>query len=402
MRINYAQRLMLEVGNYTLILIFVLLSIIWLFSGSTRTDTRQEIAEHLQQAFSMTLTDTQPQGTVLSRTDFDLYLPPAPVPAPYLAISQPGYHLLDNGQSLLVDTHPVSGELYYVVFHNDEITDNTESEFDDILFVMSAIVLATGAAIMIVWLMAKRLASPILLLKQQVEEVTEGSKSLPTLDRDDEVGQLSQAFSVLIERMRDATHREQEFTRFASHELRSPVTVIRGNLDLLQESLPDSALNQRILSRMNAATQRISLLIEGFLWLGRENKDNIAAVTLRHAELQHLIDELLEAVSCTDKQRLQVSISELEWQAKPLMLSILMDNLIRNALQHSSQPICITASHASLEVQNPIDEAEKDQARAEQQGFGLQIVKRICEANQWQCDIQSDNSRFSVCIRLKP
>jgi len=406
MRLNYTQRLIVVVGGYTFVLMAILLSVVWLSMETEETsDEAQRIAGYLEQAIGLisqyqaqyrNAPDPVEPVSPLKTDAFDLYLPSADIPAPFRQLRSPGYHQLQSGQGLLVGRLPGSGELYYVAFQQPAADAYLETEFDDVVVIIAAVVIATALAVLMVAILARRLAAPVILLKQQVDQLDVGSPELPLLDRDDELGELSRAFSGLIGRMREFARREQQFTRFASHELRSPVTVIRGNLDLLRESLPDTPLNQRILSRMNAATHRISLLIDGFLWLGREHRDADAmpTETVHPQCFRQLLEELLEGLSAINRQRIRVNIEAIRWRLKPLMLSILLDNLIRNALQHSHHDVCISAGMQSLRVSNPVD-AGTDNDR---QGIGLQIVSRICQANGWHHQVDETPESFVVSV----
>jgi len=403
MRLNFTQRLIVAVGGYTFILMALLLSVVWLsMETEESSDEAQRIAGYLEQAIARTsqYQAHDPGSPVPAEpliTDaYELYLPSADIPASYRQLHTPGFHRLSSGQGLLVGQLPGSGERYYVAFHPPATNAYLETEFDDLIVIVAAVVIATALAVLMVSFMAKRLAAPVIRLKQQVEQLDVGSPVLPLLERDDELGALSRAFCALIERMREFTRREQEFTRFASHELRSPVTVIRGNLDLLQESLPDTPLNQRILSRMHAATHRISLLIDGFLWLGREQRDDSAVPTetVERERLGQLLDELLEGLSTANRKRIRLETDDIHWRLKPLMLSILLDNLIRNALQHSQHEVSIITGRQSLRVSNPVDAGENTERR----GIGLQIVSRICEANGWRHLVEETPESFEVTV----
>lgn len=273
-------------------------------------------------------------------------------------------------------------------------------ETEDFIYILSAVALSTILSSLGSVLLARRLARPVIRLRRQVEQTELDREPLKPMSRDDEVGELSRAFAAQTDRLRSFIAREQAFTRFASHELRSPVTVIRGNLDLLEQTLTATLLNLRILQRLDNSTTRISRLIETFLWLGRENKDSstLPSQTFDDADLNELMGELTLAFSSEDRARLQLQIEPLRWEdIRPALLSIVIDNLIRNALIHSPNPVLMRADNSGIVVENDIDADFTDET---QNGFGLQIVEKICEATHWQYEVIHAHHHYRVVLNL--
>ncbi|WP_075173955.1 sensor histidine kinase [Neptunomonas phycophila] len=399
-RLSYTQRVMLAIGSYTFSIMLVVMLGIWAFIEYSETDDEREIALAIHEAVGLLAQAPQNSAnTPIHTSYFDLYLSQAQLPA---TIQQselaPGLTPLESGGSLWVSINPATQQPYFLLFHANEESNLIETEFDDILFIVAAVVLSTLLTLLMVRWMAKSLAAPVVSLTRQVEHFDINQGNFPRLDRDDEIGQLSHAFGDLIQRMHQFMKREQDFTRFASHELRSPITVIRGNLDILQESLPDNPIHERIVTRMNTAIQRVSLLIDGFLWLGREKHNtNMPIETVNAAQLRTLLNSLTEHLAPESRARLSCEVGEIHWHIRPLMLSILLDNLLRNALQHSDQSVSLNANGQKLTITNPISNA----IDGEQQGVGLQIVNRICEASRWDYDINQSGNCFSFSVTIR-
>ncbi len=269
------------------------------------------------------------------------------------------------------------------------------SELDDIAILLVVAAVFTLLTMLIVRLLARRLAAPVLELTRRIEALDESQVRLEPLARDDEVGQLSRAFAALLERLQRFVRREQEFTRFASHELRSPATVIQGNLDLLRASIPDTELNRRILSRLDTASTRISQLVECFLLLSRESDSEALEAQLYTPEmLQRQVALVLEGVAAPERERVRLQIEAFSWRIHPLMLSILLDNLLRNALYHGNGEIGLSAGPDGIRVDNAVEQGSVEPGF----GIGLQIVARICAASGWDYRRLETPGRFSVWV----
>jgi signal transduction histidine kinase len=396
---NYTQRLMLAIGSYTFSIMLVVMLGIWAFIEYSEPDDSQDVAFAIHHTVSLLNQTSSKQGNAPTHTEyFDLYLTQSQLPTALRDIVfKPGLTQLENGSSIMMELNPSTQKPYYLLFSTERDVSLIETEFDDILFIIAAVILSTVLTLLMVRWMAKNLATPVITLKEQVETFDISKGHFPRMDRDDEIGQLNHAFGDLIQRMYEFTRREQDFTRFASHELRSPITVIRGNFDILRESLPDSPIHQRIVTRMNTAIQRVSSLIDGFLWLGRENHDTDMPIeAISAARLESMINGLTEHLSPENSYRLTRKISDINWNVRPLMLSILLDNLIRNALMHTDQAVCLSAHGKQLTITNTIG----NPTDAEQLGIGLQIVSRICDANHWEYHIDHSETQFSFSLQV--
>ena len=394
MRLNYTKRLIVAFGIYTFFFMLVMFVASWLLIETMDSMDDEEI-RYMAGDLEVLMLSSEQQSRPIVTPDFEIYLFPNTPPAPYDTLTGSGVHHIDNRPPAYRGNHPVSGQPYYVIFKRPELEFDIESGIHDFVEVLVLVTIATLVAIMGMILLARRLAAPVLQLKHLVETIPIDSDQLPDIERDDEVGELSHAFSAMLKRVRHFIQREQEFTRFASHELRSPVTVLRGNLDLLEGVLEDSPLNNRIHRRMNAATRRMALLIDSFLWLGRESQaDGIAKETIDHQRLSEHLNELKLGFSEQERRRITFTPGKPNWRLRPNMLSIVVDNLIRNALRHSSHHVDVIVKPRGLVVLNRLDAATD----AGQCGIGLQIVRRICDAEGWQLLINNGNNCFEVEI----
>src|SRR5205823_1451878 len=85
---------------------------------------------------------------------------------------------------------------------------------------------------------------------------------------DDELGRLARAFDAMIDRLDRAFRRQREFVADTSHELRNPLTVIRGNLGLLRQDLDYESRMVAVLEA-EAEAARMSRLVDHLLLLAR-------------------------------------------------------------------------------------------------------------------------------------
>lgn len=395
MRLNYIRRLLLSVSAYTFILFASIFFIVWFVIEQTELDEESQLPEQLGVVIDQMLAPSSDISTVDLPEGIRLYLPTSNLHAVYSQYSKPGVYEIDKGKSLMVRLHPATMTPYYLVYTEPSMINEIAKDRYELGITLLGVIGATIAVILFITFLVKRLASPVLQLKQHVDNYNGESSELPLLKRDDEVGALSRSFSDLIIRMRTFAQRERDFTRFASHELRSPATVIRGNIDILAETLSTTDANQRTLSRIQTASLRMTQLIDTFLCLGRDEL-KITPSPLDANGLHLLINELLDSYPEHERKRVQIEPGHIEWQVDHFLLSILLDNLIRNAIHHGQEQVRISANDSLLQVTNYIS----SENNAGNTGIGLDIISRLCEVNGWQHKVTKDHGHFVVEIEV--
>lgn len=231
---------------------------------------------------------------------------------------------------------------------------------------------------------------------------------------DDEVGVLARTLERTLERISAFVERERYFTASASHELRTPITVIAGALELLEQS-ELSAEDAKLVDRVRRATLDMKTLIEMFLCLSRERDDGlydekflVMPLVSRAIEQQRY---LLNGKSVDVE--LDLIDGESGGLSKPLAyghpqaFSVAVNNLVRNAFEHTlagQGPITIRVKERVLLVTNQLrtdtDERQAEAAPGPSNGYGLGlgIVQRLCERNGWSFFLQADET--CVAARL--
>ncbi|MEY4641325.1 MAG: hypothetical protein RLZZ227_1319, partial [Pseudomonadota bacterium] len=222
---------------------------------------------------------------------------------------------------------------------------------------------------------------------------------------DDEVGVLAGTIEKTLERITAFVARERYFTGSASHELRTPITVITGALELLEQSNL-SAADVKIVDRVRRATLDMKTTIEMFLCLARETDSGLYDEQFSVMPLvNQAVDQQRYLLS---GKRVDVDIDDV---AKPVVcghpqaFSIAVNNLVRNAFEHTlagQGPITILINEHELLVTNQVsaDAAERhapsETASSQGYGLGLGIVQRLCERNGWLFSLQADEARVTA------
>ena len=204
---------------------------------------------------------------------------------------------------------------------------------------------ATAAVVILGIVLSIWITSPIERLTAYAKAVRDGKRvTAPKLGRG-EIAALGAAF----EEMRNALEGKQyveDYVQTLTHQMKSPLSAIRGAAELLEEDMPPEQRRQ-FLENLRSESERLQDLIDRMLQLSAlENRNELRDV--EEIELSALLSELLEGLKpALSAKRLQVSLDA----AKPIvikgerfLLRQAVANLLQNAVEFSAQDGAIVVS----------------------------------------------------------
>jgi DNA-binding response OmpR family regulator/HAMP domain-containing protein len=262
--------------------------------------------------------------------------------------------------------------------------------------------LALVAALLAGFLVAARSAAPLQRFAGTATAVDAGDLS-PRIATEPgaaaELRTLADSFNHMLDRLEDAFARQRTFVSDASHELRSPLTAIRGQIEVLgREPDPDAAAVKRVEATTLAELARVERLVEELLALAR--LDEGAGPARRELDAARF---LREAVEAAPGEAVVGPVAAGRLDADPEMVARVLRNLIENARRHGGPRGTVAVSstaageHLLIEVDDdgpgiPLTEREpifdrfhrSDTGRARAaggSGLGLAIARSVVEAH---------------------
>jgi signal transduction histidine kinase len=288
-----------------------------------------------------------PDGRVLSATPSLLraapILPPPPATPP-TGILRTVRHLRGGDGAFRVLSRQVHGAAGPVVIHVAGTLDDVDQ---------SSRVLATGLAVTVppvtailaalVWSLVGRTLRPVEALRTEVASIggEDLQRRVPQPAGHDEIARLASTMNGMLDRVESATARQRQFVADASHELRSPLTRIRSELevDLAHPGSADPTVALRGALEEIGALQR---LVEDLLHLARSDAGAIAP----RRRLVDLDDILLGEIGrLRAGGRVEVDgsgVSAAQVEGDPDQLARAVRNLTDNAARHAEQQVTLT------------------------------------------------------------
>lgn len=243
---------------------------------------------------------------------------------------------------------------------------------------------------------------------KSMEQFKVSDKKLPTLESGDikEFSRLNHALTRLMRRNSETYRQQKEFTENASHELQTPLAVMRSRLDLLLQRNLDRETFDSINELYNA-NRRMERLNRDLLLLAKIDNDQF--VTNTEVDIVSIIRDIADSLTSLGyKVNTTFSDGQYEITANRTLFESLVNNLAVNALRNSGQ-VDVSLTGGKLMVSNPSDNGEAlDSSRlfrrfaatpgSKGNGLGLAIAKAVCDVHRWDIkyDFVSGNHLFIV------
>lgn len=322
----------------------------------------------------------------------------------------------DREYHIAVKVFPNRTEPLYLFYDVSglEFTETRKLRIGLVLF--GSVLLVIGLGAWIGCMISRTVIAPVIHLADQVSQ-SDPDDLTTDLSKDfynDEVGVLAKALEQMMKRVSTLLKREQEFTRDTSHELRTPVTVIKGAVELLRPQVNTEVKTiGHPLERIERAVVNMENIIESMLWLAREKRPVTPAQTCNVATvINEAIDHLgqvLDAKPVTIKVRAQ---ADPVLNAPAPIFRMTFVNLIQNAFRHTSKgeiavdicsdQIVITDTGEGI-ASCDLDMLSKPHIRGSKSsghGLGLAIINRFCDRFEWRLEIESEIGRGTI-VRLR-
>jgi two-component system phosphate regulon sensor histidine kinase PhoR len=285
-----------------------------------------------------------------------------------------------------------------------------------------AVAVLAAAAGLVVY---RRMSRPLEEIRQGAERLARGELEarLPVSGAG-EAGRLAEALNQMAERLRRLERLRREFVANVSHELKTPITSIKGFVETLQDGALESPEDARkFLEIVARHADRLDSIIGDLLLLSRLEQDaEGTGLELETAQLREVLRAAAEACAVkADAKQIKVYLEcpvDFPVRVSPPLLEQAVVNLIDNAIKYSEPgaPVYVEGARAGAEAVVTVRDrgcgidAEHlprlgerfyrvDKARSRQQGgtgLGLAIVKHIAQAHGGRVTVESVPGEGSV------
>ncbi|MFC7309078.1 sensor histidine kinase [Streptomyces monticola] len=218
---------------------------------------------------------------------------------------------------------------FVVAFHPERELAGADEVFRILLAISGvALVMTTGIG----WVVAGRILRPVRLVRGAAAQLTEQdlTRRIPVQGRDD-VALLAETFNAMLDRLERAFAAQRQFVDDAGHELRTPITIVRGHLELMGD---DPAEREETVRLVTDELDRMSRIVEDLLLLAKaERPDFVTPEPVQLAELT--ADVFVKARTLGERDWQLAEVADREARLDPQRITQAMVQLAQNAVQHT-------------------------------------------------------------------
>src|SRR5262249_32424283 len=278
-------------------------------------------------------------------------------------------------------------------------------------------------------LLARQSLAPVVAMSDQAQRISAGNlhKRLSVDNPDDELGRLAATFNDLLSRLDRSFHSMRAFIADASHEFRTPLSIIGGEAELTLSQERDPAEYREALSIVHDEALRLSAMVDDLLALARADSGQQTLET-EEFYINELLEECCRSASVLAVKRgvalTMTPQSDVQVRADLAMLRRMILNLLDNALKYT-QPggsVCADMIADDSEVRISVTDTgigipaeftsrvferfyrvSRSRTRAEGgSGLGLAIAKWVAEAHGGTISVTSTPGLGSSFVVILP
>jgi len=267
------------------------------------------------------------------------------------------------------------------------------------------------------WVAAGRVLAPVRQLKATAPATTETDLTQRIeVQGEDELAELGRTFNAMLDRLEGAFASQRAFVNDAGHELRTPITIVRGHLELMGDD-PDE--RRETIALVTDELDRMNRFVDDLLVLARaERTDFLSTAPIDLIDLARELDAKARALAPRDWRLEAYGEAVLLGDRQRLTQAVM--SLAQNAVQHTFEGDTITigaeadGGRVRLSVQDSgpgVDARDHERIferfargtqgrrRSDGAGLGLSIVRAIAEAHGGQVTLESspgEGARFTL------
>lgn len=341
-------------------------------------------------------------------------------------------HLFQLQELTIATPILTDGTISGVVLMHSKVDVIHKNQISGYLMLLISLLVSVIVASFLAWRLSKRFAKPIETMRDYVDELTmENYEKSLTINTKDELQELGEQLTMLSQRLAEAKsarerkeQSEKDFLSQISHELRTPVMVIKSSLEAINDGYLNSTEEKEYLAHLLAESANLERLVNDLLELSRlqstefqfqkEAVNPLDCINDAIRSYRLVLKEKKQEIQLVNRLTQQKMIDG-DYMRLTQVIKILLDNANKYSPVYS-QLTMVVSEHSSsmleITLSNPLSEPIKDtahlfdsfhrenQSNTTGTGLGLAIARQVIRRHQGQITAETNQEKFTVKILL--
>jgi len=235
---------------------------------------------------------------------------------------------------LLSFAEPYSGKIIVIEEESDDALETTLYLMYLLLPLIFVLLYVLGNS------MLNRIILPLKRINQSARsiDINNINEKLPLPKHDDELKELTETFNDMICRLKEGIERIERFNSDISHELKTPLTIINGEIELALSQPRDSKYYEQSIKTISVETRQLNAIIDTLLLLTKYDKSNIQK-TFVYTDFNTLLIDVAEVyLELAEKKDIAINFQHFTKSQKstnPILVTRIFSNIIDNAIKYT-------------------------------------------------------------------
>ncbi len=336
-------------------------------------------------------------------------------------------------EQVLTVAYPImlNEQMLGVIFLNSSLTDLQRTIGDAVRIIVICLLVTAVLSFILIYILSKRFSKPLIQMNHAARIIADGDfEKRIEIGSKDEIGQLAESFNNMAESLNRHEERRREFIANISHDLRSPLTSMRGFLQAIADGTIPPESQDYYINIVLEETIRLTKLANDLLDLNKLT-DLELALDLEKFDINELIRRILPSFEQRIKEKqletnLKLASETTYVKADYDKIERVIYNLLDNAVKFSNQEgtisletsidkevvrIAISDTGCGLKkveqkrVFERFYKADSSRGQTRGSGLGLSIVKEFIKAHNQSVTVKSEPGKgatFEFTLALEP
>lgn len=343
------------------------------------------------------------------------------------------YSKIDAGDNEYVAKTVIISKYGFLNGYLQVVRDTTvEKEFMERLMILliAAGIIGSVGALIIGYLITKKSMQPVKNMSSTARQITASDlgRRLKISDAEDELSDLARTFNSMLDRLEDSFKRQREFVSDASHELRTPISVIKGYINLLDRWGKDNdEIREEAITAIKEEADHMDKLIESLLFLARGDIENIEVVK-ETFYLDKVVKRICDEMSMiNDNINIECRVNDgIEFKGDKKLIIQLLRIFLDNSIKYTPKggKIIVSVTHKNKNIILEIEDTGQgipeneiphiferfyrvDKSRNSNNGgtgLGLAIAKEIIDIHEGDVEViskKNEGTKTKVSLPVK-